>query len=259
MKHITKALVLASALAATGLAQAQTASATLVAGGPPVSAFGWTMKDLQGGGTLTFSESLMGALDVAGIVTTAAGPATVTSDGVTISAAAPVLTMSGELDMGANTFTATNVRTMGGALMTAAKKNFATTTGSLSVTGITVDLTTKAIFADLTGANGVGTVNGVHVWNYANIAGPTVFPVEVGVVNANNTLTGLTITSTAFDLFGKSLGLTAGGKAAMQSIDDYGTMVASINVTVVPEPSTYALMGLGLVGLAFAAKRARRA
>ena len=53
----------------------------------------------------------------------------------------------------------------------------------------------------------------------------------------------------------------------MAGIDDYGVMNAQIlvdvktpgNVPTIPEPSTYALMGIGLVGLAFASKRARRA
>jgi hypothetical protein len=269
MKHIAKALVLAAAVAATGAAQADVASATLVIGAPPVKAFGYEMSNLRGGGTLAFSESLVGALEVAGIVTSAVAPATVsvvtTEAGTQISANAPILSLSGDFDSTTAQFAATQVATMGGASMVAGKKNFATTTGSLSLTGITVDLGTKAIFADLTGGNGVGTVNDVHVWTYTNIDGATVFPAVTGTTVANNKLTGLVITDNAFNLFAKSLGLTNGGIAAMREITDYGVMDAQILVDVkapgvtpsVPEPSTYVMMGLGLVGLAFASKRAR--
>jgi len=66
--------------------------------------------------------------------------------------------------------------------------------------------------------------------------------------------TGLTITSEAFDLFKQGLGLRPGGVAAMASIPDYGVMTVAI-----PEPSTYALLGLGLLGVAGVVRRNRLA
>jgi hypothetical protein len=271
MKHIAKALVLAAAVAAVGAAQAQTASATLSVGTPPVKAFGYEMGNLRGGGTLTFSDTLIGALETGGIVMTAVAPATVTQTttdaGTQISAAAPIQSLSGDFDASTALFSATQVATKGGALMTAAKKNFATNTGSLSLTNLTVDIASKSIFGDLLGGNGVGAKDDVHIWTYTDIAGATVLPATAGTIVANNKLTGLVITENAFNLFATSLGLTTGGKAAMSSITDYGVMDALIQVDVkvpggvvtptVPEPSTYVMMGLGLVGLAFASKRAR--
>ncbi len=265
MKHIAKALVLASALAAAGMAHAQLeANATLVAGGPATGAFGFEMSNLRGSGSLAFSEDLIGALAVAGIQTSIVSPATGTVSDSVIDITAPIFSLSGKFTATSigegGVFAATNVGTLGGANMVAPTANFATATGSLSVTNIQVDLVSKGIYATISGGNGLATQN-LRVWDFANIDGDTTFAAVQGTTTANNVLTGLTITTQAFDAFAKGLGLKAGGIAAMSSIADYGIMTSSlqVDVSVVPEPSTYALMGIGLVGLAFAAKRNRRA
>ncbi|MFT3855956.1 MAG: PEP-CTERM sorting domain-containing protein [Aquabacterium sp.] len=158
------------------------------------------------------------------------------------------------------------VGTVGGATMTASatlpngKKNFATTGGSLTLTNIKVDLTTQSIYANLTGANGVGTLHNQLIWNYGAIEGPTTFGFVAPTVELSNRLSQLTITTEAFDLFAQSLGLTAFGRSAMAAITDYGVLNSyiAIDTPVIPEPSTYMLMGLGLVGMGMAKRQTRK-
>ncbi|MFT3855958.1 MAG: PEP-CTERM sorting domain-containing protein [Aquabacterium sp.] len=266
MKHIAKALVLASAFAAAGAAQAVTATVTLYTG-DTAGVDGYEMSNLHGGGSLEFSDLLVGALNIANISTAAVSPSVLT-DADVMSVSAPIQSLTGSFNTDTAMFTATKVGTLGGATMTAlgklpsGKNNAATTGGSLSLTNIKVDLTTSSIYATLTGANGVGTRNNQLIWNYGAIEGATTFAAVQGTTHAVNKLSQLTITTEAFDLFAQSLGLTAFGKSSMAGITDYGVMNATIDVDVktpVPEPTTYMMMGLGLVGLAFASKRARRA
>ncbi|MFT3855959.1 MAG: PEP-CTERM sorting domain-containing protein [Aquabacterium sp.] len=259
MKASFKPVLLASAFLMAA-ATAQAAEVSVSVGADTISG-NTTFSALTGTGTLAFSDLLLGALDIAKITTTGYAPATLTEDPETfaIKAAAPVTALTGEFT--GSSFNATKVNTAGGATMTTTKKNAATTGGSLTVTNLTVDLTTKSIYADLIGGNNVGTVTQQKVWNFANLEGATDFATTDGVHTSVNKLTGLTITTEAFDIFAKSLGLTNFGKTSMAGIEDYGVIDSTISVTTtaVPEPSAYALLVAGLAAVGFAAKRRRAA
>lgn len=266
MKLITKTWPIACLLALTSAAaHADIERLTLFTDGDTIGQFGYQLSDLQGGSTLSFSTSLMGALNGINITAKAVAPATVSLAKGAITVDAPVMQLS-FFNPGSETgiFSVFKIKMMGGAMLAAEADDFTNTGGSLSITNISVDPATKGIYADLSGGNGVGSLKQTRIWDYANITGATNFKVITGPIAMNNSITGLTITEPAFELFAQSLGLTEAGRGAMLQITDYGKLDSAIKVQglarvpPLPEPSTYVLMGLGLVGMATAAKRHRR-
>jgi len=95
------------------------------------------------------------------------------------------------------------------------------------------------------------TVNGVAKTRYT--------------VQANNLISNLQVTQGAFDAFANTLGLTPGGTGyntlnGVNGTGGWGVMKAAITfqayeVPAVPEPSTYAMMLLGLGGIGLVARR----
>lgn len=270
MKFALKSLAVAAAFIAAGSANAT--SATLVAGGS-VTDFGYILSDLTGSGTLTFSTTLIGALNAGKLTVTGVAPATATVVNktnaatkvvsiATASAAAPVQSLTG--DYTATSLSVQQVGTLGGARQTAATANIATTGGFIEITNLSVNLTTKKVFATINGGNGVGLLNNVELWDITTITGPTTFDLSVvpaggGVVTSTNVLSGLKINANAYNIFAQATGLTANGKLSLNTVTDFGTITStiSVRVTPVPEPSTYALMGVGLIGVSLAARRRR--
>jgi len=258
MKFALKNLVVAAAFVAAGAANA--ADLTLNAGGS-VTDQGWTVSGLTGSGTLSFSPLLLqalyaGSVDVAGVDPAVATIVGSLADGgfVSIDAAAPITSLTGSFD--GTTVTVGQVATAGGALQTAYADDFTNSGGSLAITNLRVDLGAKIVYADLEGGNGVGLKQNIALWNIANISGPTSFAAVQGTITSVNELTGLSITSEAFGYFTQSLGILAGGLGVLESITDYGSISSTITVTAsIPEPSTYALMGVGLLGVSLVARR----
>jgi PEP-CTERM motif len=137
---------------------------------------------------------------------------------------------------------------------------------TITLSGFSLDAATGELFGNMKVASGIITV--VDIQNQS-VLKATSFASSLGT----NAGTSVTSSTTA-----RSLGLSASNFVLSQSFIDYmantynldanqfgylAGLVKEVKIgtvtTAVPEPSTYALMGLGLVGMAFVARRKQQA
>ncbi len=189
----------------------------------------------------------------------------------------------------------TNVRVVGGALESAAPLEGILEGGNIQFNNLNIDLVSKTVRADLLGNAGTGLETrdtGLSLFTFASVTGPSALPTASALrsayegnftplndagftLNAANgsfqavtVLNGLKVTQAGFDAIANALGLTGpsapGGQGSTgyealrgvnSAAEGWGAMKAVINFSAVPEPSTYALMGLGLAGMSWLTRR----
>lgn len=272
MKFAIKSIVVAAAFVAAGAASA--ASVTIdnvqTAGDQYV---------VSGSGALTFSNLLRSALNTGQVAASTYGDATGTITGsvgayTALVISAPITSITYDDVTGK----VSRVITSGGAKQVAGAVDGVSFGGWVQVGELDVRFnaagTGAEIYGNITGKSDAGTtvsflgqklfdvagytakVGGVNT-TFAPVVGSTQFTVGT----TNTTLNGLSITTAAFDAISTALDLdTLGSSALSAAAKNFGNINSALTVTkvsapAVPEPSTYALMALGLVGIGAVARR----
>ena len=241
MKYTIKSIVAAAAFVA---AAASHAGLVTVDSGPVMS----------GSGALSFSENLRDALNVGSVAVSAFGGASATIVGdlgayseITIGAPVASLTYDDTTNQ------VTRVMTTGGARQVAGTVAGVSGGGWVEVGNLDVRLDTMEIFGTVQGQSlsGVSVNFSGKLFDIGGLTGDTVYQPGTALTQ----LTGLALTTDGFTQIKKALDLKVLGSAALQAAaEDFGVINSSITVAV-PEPSTYALVGAGLLSVVVARRR----
>ena len=265
MKFAIKSIVAAAAFAAAGLSNAVPFN---LAVSEFTTSMGWHAGELSGTADWNFSRDLVGLLNVGSfgigqptqvasvapaVTSTTFKPAPRQTRYSTISVAAPVQSFTGAFD--GTSASVYGIQTKGGVAFTADADDFVSDGGFLAITNLRVDLVGKKIYADLNGDHGLGVKTNVAMWDISTVVGATSFVAASGINTLSNSLTGLKLNTNAFAMFSQAMGLTNDGENALHSVREFGTINTTISIASVPEPSVYAMIGMGLLVIGAVGRR----
>lgn len=112
-----------------------------------------------------------------------------------------------------------------------------------------VDPVTKTILATVTGG-GLGRISFAEIFHFSTVEGTDLLSLQPGDQTMNQTFSGLTLTPQALGYYQHAFQLNAEDLARLAQISDAGSLTLTASITgVVPEPSAWMLMGVGLCGL----------
>lgn len=200
----------------------------------------------NGTATLSFSNDVLIAFSLGQVTNSAVSPATYVEPTVTVGISTLTLESSNGEVLG--------LTTTGGARQVALA-GLTGTGGFAEITNIKVDVVGKVLFADVIGANGLVPQSQIPLFNIGTITGTTAWNTLPGTFVAG--AEGLTLTTQGAAALTQALGLNAFGSNVLRNIGNFGSSVVTVNVGPIPEPSTYALIALGLGAAGVAARRRR--
>jgi len=208
-----------------------------------------------GGAVLTFTSDSLAALNTAGVTVTATAPATF--DGAKIN----MTSNDAQVLWNAN-YDVTSLTGGGGFTLTSG-----TTKGAQVVlSNIKLDTTSATVYADMVSSSfssSFGSYQGKTLSNLALFTGNATGSTNIVGSGSNMSFSigNLKLSSAAVPELGNALGVPSFIQTALFPSINFGTIAlnaqfAKLSSTPsVPEPSTYLLMGIGLIGLVQAKRR----
>lgn len=210
---------------------------------------------VDGGATLTFTPTSLQTLGIAGVSVTGIAPATFDGSKITMSSDDSLVKWGDSHDV-------SSLGGLGGFRLTSSTVKGA----QVDITNVVMDVSSGTIFVDaktydynsVFGNYKGGTFAGLAL--FKGVVSGAAFNIDATQGKVSGSLLDLKLTAGAIPVLGDALGVPQGIQAALfptlnfGRVDLRGTFVQS----PVPEPSTYALMGVGVLMLAgVARKRAR--